>query len=66
MEVFRHNLSFNKIITIIEDDNGILEGLNVLRPVKPLESIEEVVTRVLGMPFDKEEHIDLREDTRES
>mgnify|MGYP002806466885 CR=1 FL=1 len=62
MEVFWHNLSCNNIITFIEDDNQILKCLNVLRPVKPLGSIEEVVTRVLGVPLDKEGNRDLPEE----
>jgi hypothetical protein len=63
MKVFWHDLSCNNIITLIEDVNQILEGLNVLRPVERLESIEEVVTRVLGAPLDKEDDSDLCKET---
>jgi hypothetical protein len=53
MKAFQHDLNCNNDITFIENVNQILEGLDVLCPMEVLESIEEVVSRVLGVPLDE-------------
>jgi hypothetical protein len=60
MKAFQRDVnSCNNDITFIENVNQILEGLDVLCPMEVLESIEEVVPRVLGVPLDERDGRDL-------